>query len=170
MEERIVQYVSRILKGMEYVIRRAGVADAEVIAHHRAAMFEDMGLTPPEESALLRQASVPWMADMLTNAGYVGWLVENGASVVAGGGVLVREIGPIPGCYRVGRWGHIVNVYTDPRHRRRGLARRIMVQILAWCGEERFDHVTLSASDEGRPLYESLGFRATADMKLVRKL
>jgi hypothetical protein len=41
---------------------------------------------------------------------------------------------------------------------------------LAWCGEERFDHVTLSASDEGRPLYESLGFRATADMKLVRKL
>ena len=33
----------------------------------------------------------------------------------------------------------------------------------------KFDHVTLSASDEGRPLYESLGFTTTSEMSLSKR-
>src|SRR5438045_6699379 len=117
-------------------------------------MFRDMGSVSSEESALLRQASEPWLADHLGHGGYVGWLVEHGSAVVAGGGILVREIWPFPGCYRVGRWAHIVNVYTEPAHRRRGLARRLMNTMLDWCASHAIDHLNLAASSERRPLYE----------------
>src|SRR6476646_3196372 len=115
---------------MEYLIRRAGLSDAPIIASQRAAMFRDMGDVTAEESILLRQASEPWVTGLLSNGSYFGWFVEHGSAVIAGGGIIVRDSMPVPGCYRVGRWAHIVNVYTEPGHRRRGLARRLMNTML----------------------------------------
>lgn len=153
----------------ELTIRLAGPGDAATIAHHRAAMFQDMGrLASIAEYELLREASEQWLAGALENRQYTGWLIEDGTEIVAGGGILVRELIPIPGCYKTGRWAYIMNVYTRPAYRRRGLARRLLQTMLDWCAEQKMDQVTLIASDEGRPLYESLGFRQTAEMKLEK--
>jgi GNAT superfamily N-acetyltransferase len=151
-----------------YVIRKAGTGDAAIIARHRASMFRDMGSVSAQDSELLRKASEPWLSDLLANGQYLAWLVEHRGTVVAGGGVFVRETGPVPGCYRMGWLAHVANIYTEPTHRRRGLARRLMETILSWCASQGIDQVTLGASDEGRPLYESLGFQPTSEMKLSR--
>jgi len=45
----------------------------------------------------------------------------------------------------------ILNVYTDPAYRRRGIARALMETMIDWCRSEGFAHVTLHASDDGRP-------------------
>jgi GNAT superfamily N-acetyltransferase len=150
----------------EFVIRAADAGDAGIIARHRASMFQDMGAISAKEYELLLEASERWTADMLANHQYVGWLVEDGPAVIAGGGLLLRELFPVPGCYKVGQSAHIMNVYTEPAYRRRGLARKLMRIILDWCAAQRMDQVTLSASDEGRPLYESLGFKQTSEMRL----
>jgi len=142
------------------VIRRATVEDAVTIARHRAAMFRDMGELSPDDFDVLRKASEDWLAPRLANGEYVGWLVEQNGVVVAGGGLLLREMWPVPGCCRAGRWAHVGNVYTERNHRRRGLARAVMEAILQWCKSNAIDHVTLAASREGRPLYEFLGFEA----------
>ena len=63
----------------------------------------------------------------------------------------------------------IVNVYTEPAYRRRGLARRLMVAMLEWAHGEGYGTVSLHASDFGRSLYESLGFKATNEMRLQLK-
>ena len=39
---------------------------------------------------------------------------------------------------------------------------------LDWCASHEIDHVTLPASGEGGPLYESQGFRSTNEMKLSK--
>ena len=87
--------------------------------------------------------------------------------IVAGGGIHLRETAPVPGCCRKGRGGHIVNVYTVEAHRRRGLACFLMRTILERSMCNRLDQITLTASDSGRPLYESLGFVPTHDMRFV---
>jgi len=151
-----------------YSLRLALPQDAEVIARHRALMFLDMGSVTQEESDQLFAASLPWLQRILATGDYIAWLALQQDEVVAGGGIYLREIGPVPGCYRTGRWGHIMNVYTVETHRRRGLARLLMQTILEWSANNHLDHVTLAASEEGRPLYEALGFIPTADMKLPK--
>lgn len=151
-----------------YSLRLATPDDAEAIARHRAQMFRDMSAVTDEEAETLFAASVPWFRDLLSTELYVGWLVLCDEEIVAGGGIHLREMGPVPGCLRVGRWGHIANIYTAPAHRRRGVARLLMETMLAWSEAHQVDHVTLAASEDGRRLYESMGFIPTPDMKLRR--
>jgi GNAT superfamily N-acetyltransferase len=61
----------------------------------------------------------------------------------------------------------VLNVYTEPAYRRRGLAKVVLQTMIGWCREQGFRSVSLHASDAGRSLYESLGFRPTSEMQLV---
>jgi GNAT superfamily N-acetyltransferase len=150
----------------DYKIRLATSSDASIIARHRALMFFDMGVVSREDREEIFTATAPWTAHLLSRGEYVGWLAEEDGDVLAGGGIYLRELPPSPGCLKVGRWGHIANVYTVPAHRRRGIARYLMGEILQWCTDHSIDLVTLAASDDGRPLYESLGFVGTSEMRL----
>ncbi len=149
-----------------YTFRRATPADAPMIAQQRVYMFQEMDPLSPAEAQQLLQSSISWMERLLAQEDYVGWFAVWQDEIVAGGGMHIRDLGPLPGCPAGGRSGHIANLYTQPVHRRRGLARRLMELILAWARTEQLNRITLSASDQGRPLYQSLGFTGTADMQL----
>jgi GNAT superfamily N-acetyltransferase len=49
-------------------------------------------------------------------------------------------------------------VLTRPEHRRKGLARRLMEDAIAHAKRDGIRTLKLDATEEGRPLYESLGF------------
>lgn len=152
-----------------YRIRRATVDDAAVIARHRAAMFCEMKHVDEVESVSIISASIPQLSEMLAEDDYLGWLVELEEKVIAGGGVMMRRLLPRPGSLQGGLEAYVMNIYTEPEHRRRGLARRIMETILEWCCERGFARVTLHPSDEGEQLYLSLGFERTKEMIWVRE-
>ena len=59
-----------------------------------------------------------------------------------------------------------MTVVTVPRYRRRGIARRVMQVILEWLAEQGIQRVALHTSDDGRSLYESLGFQPSNEMRL----
>jgi len=155
----------------DYTIRRASVADAAIVAEHRLRMFSDMGLVPTQAlAAALQAASAPALAARLGDGSYVGWLaVDALGEVLAGAGadlmVLLPRVsedgtrvvrGPVP---------LVVNVYTAPEWRGRGVARSLMQALMAWAAASGCDRVVLHASDAGRHLYESLGFVATNEMR-----
>ena len=149
----------------EYCIRRATVEDAPVIARHRAAMFSDMGDLSGDDIARLQNASFVHTRQMMAERRYRGWLVERQGEVVAGCGLIISQLLPRPGAIDGGAQALIVNVYCEPEHRRRGLARALMTAMLDWCKRERIAKVVLHASRDGRPLYESLGFVQTNEMR-----
>ena len=51
---------------------------------------------------------------------------------------------------------------VDPRFQRRGIARRLMSEVLAWLDRRRSGVALLDATDFGAPLYEQLGFQDDA--------
>ncbi len=53
----------------------------------------------------------------------------------------------------------LAGIYTVPGHRRRGIARELTQRAIAWCKERECVRIRLQASEAGRPLYESFGFR-----------
>jgi GNAT superfamily N-acetyltransferase len=148
----------------EYRIRRATVEDAPVIARHRAAMFRDMGDVSGDDVARIENASVFLLRQMIAEQRFLGWLAERQGEVVAGGGLMISQLLPRPGAIDGGVQAIILNVYCEPGHRRRGLARALMAAMLEWCKRERIAKVVLHASQDGRPLYESLGFVQTNEM------
>lgn len=148
----------------EYQIRDATPDDAAIIAHHRGAMFHHIGSFDEAAATEVTEACLPRLSEMMTRGEYLGWLVLFDDRVVAGGGMILRNLLPRPHALQGGREALIVNVYTEPEHRQRGLARRLMQTMLDWCKQHQIANVVLHASDEGRPLYQSLGFVSTNEM------
>jgi len=148
-----------------YRIRYAMIEDAPIIARHRAAMFRDMGDVSEDDVARLESASFVYLRQIMAERRYLGWLVEHKDDVVAGGGLVISQLLPRPGALDGGAQALIVNVYCEPGHRRRGLANALMKAMLDWCKRERIANVVLHASQEGRQLYESLGFIQTNEMR-----
>ncbi|HEX8836494.1 MAG TPA: GNAT family N-acetyltransferase [Candidatus Acidoferrum sp.] len=154
---------------MEIKIRRACAEDLKHILHHRLAMFEEMGFW---EGAVLDQVeavSREYFTAALRAGTYLGWMAEDSeGKVVGGGGVVIAEWPGYPGEKQAKRaW--ILNMYTEPKARQRGVAKRLMETMVEWCRDERYRSVSLHASEAGRPLYESMGFQPTNEMSLKLK-
>jgi GNAT superfamily N-acetyltransferase len=140
----------------DYRVRTATLADADVLVRHRVGMFTDMGI--PMDAAALAIAFRAWLAEMMPAGTYRAWLVETAdGTVVGGGGIAILPWPPGPR-YPGDRLAFVYNVYTDPPHRRRGLARLVMDAIHTFCQDAGIASLALNASEDGRPLYTSLGY------------
>jgi len=154
-------------------IRLATAADANTIAWHRACMFQDMGDVSADAFETLRSKARACIEEWLERGGYVGWLVSTAdepETIVGGAGVQLQPILPrplSPSAIGEGRQGTIVNVFTEPEWRRRGIAGLLIKEIIAWSRREHLDRLLLHASAEGRSLYERLGFVANNEMRFV---
>lgn len=129
-------------------------------------MYESMGHTDEAMLDEVLRVSELYFRIALPNGRYRGYLAETEEGrVVGGGGIVIndwpahpRETMPL----RV--W--ILNMYVEPEFRRLGIAKRLMEAMVEWCRAEGFRNVSLHASTEGRPLYASMGFVPTNEMRL----
>lgn len=138
-------------------------------------MFQDMGQVSETAFEPLRAKAEEYLAGALDRGEYIGWLASPEGepdTIAAGAGVQLRRALPHPSDPSAGgvgvaegRHAIVLNVFTEPAWRRHGLAELLMRHILDWAREERLDRLVLHASDEGRPLYERLGFVATNEMR-----
>jgi GNAT superfamily N-acetyltransferase len=64
------------------------------------------------------------------------------------------------------KYGYVNGVFVYAEYRRRGVARKLMDMTIAWAREHGCSYVRLRASEQGRPLYASMGFTATSEMQL----
>jgi GNAT superfamily N-acetyltransferase len=140
----------------DYRVRLATLADADVLVRHRIGMFTDMGVAL--DARALDQAFRAWLAGVMPHGTYRAWLVDAADGTVAcGGGITIIPWPPGPR-YAGDRLAFVYNVYTEPPHRRRGLARLVMDTIHGWCRDEGIGSMALNASRDGKPLYESMGY------------
>jgi GNAT superfamily N-acetyltransferase len=147
-------------------IREAESSEAEIILHHRRSMFRDMGDGTADELDRMVEVTRPWMARALADGSYRHWLAQDAWGRVCGGGGVLLVPWPANPKDPCTERAVIQKVYTEPEFRKRGIARQIMLTILAWTSERGLHSVNLHASDEGRPLYQTLGFAATNEMRL----
>ena len=149
-----------------YALRPATVADAELIQAQRDEIFTEMG----REVGLVRSvsaASLSWLRSALGSGLYQGWLVEDTEGrALAGAGVTWQHLQPSPASGTQAR-AYLDNVYVAPQARRQGLARRLVQRLLAECEGRGVQLVTLHATAAGRPVYETLGFVPTDEMRLT---
>lgn len=156
----------------QFLIRTATLADAETVVSHRRAMFLDMGYPDDDAMRAMIERFRPWLLAKMQNGEYLAWFAvyaDKHQEVAAGLGIWLMDWPPT--LLGAGRWRpNILNVYTRPENRRQGLARKLMEHALAWCRANALSTVILHASDAGRPLYQSMGFQSTSEMRMLLKL
>jgi GNAT superfamily N-acetyltransferase len=150
----------------DFIIRQGTLDDLDVIVRHRIGMFRDMCIPAPQ-LAIVEPAARAYFERAIPAGYYRAFLAETReARVVAGGGIVILDW-PGSAIDTGATKAMILNMYTEAEFRRRGLARRLMQAMLDWCRNAGYKTVSLHASQYGRPLYESMGFKPTNEMRLT---
>ena len=144
------------------VVRRATLADLETMIRHRRAVFEENGKT--RDLDLVDRNFAEWVPPRLDRT-YFQWIAEQEGRAVGSAGVLLLDWPPSPRDPR-GGLGFVYSVWVDPTHRRRGVASAVMRAMDVWADEREVGALALHASDSGRPLYATLGYAPTNEMRL----
>ncbi|HWR14323.1 MAG TPA: GNAT family N-acetyltransferase [Terriglobales bacterium] len=149
-----------------FTIRTATPEDIPTLLRHRRLMWWDMGRRDEKALDLVMISGREYFNSAVADGSYRGFLAMNEAGEVIGGAGIV--ISPWPGQLHQPqpRRAMILNVYVEREYRRQGIARALMEEAIHWCRENGFASVSLHASDEGRILYEKLGFKPTNEMRL----
>jgi GNAT superfamily N-acetyltransferase len=142
------------------VIRPAVHSDLATLLDFRMAMLaelSDPGTQPSSGVERLRDANEAWLGEHF-GRGFSAWLAELDGVPVASAGLQWIEHPPRPK-NPAGTEAYVLNVYTKPDARRLGLARKLVQRIVDEARAAGVRRVWLRASQYGRPLYESMGFR-----------
>lgn len=146
-------------------IRYATVRDLDILVRQRRRMWEAIGDHTEVELDAADREYRAWARRRLQTGRLVGFLAETtDGAIVAGGCVWLRENQPRPG--RNDRViPYLLSMYTEPEHRGHGLATRIVREAIRWSRSRGYARLVLHASDEGRGVYEHLGFTRTWEMR-----
>jgi GNAT superfamily N-acetyltransferase len=128
-------------------------------------MWSDIGNRTEAEITEHDARYRPWAVQRLRSGELVGVVSEaRDDSAVGSGLVWFRPDQPRPKLPTLVS-PYILSMYTEPAWRGRGVATRIVRELLVICRERGFPNAELHASRFGRRIYRRLGFERTWEMR-----
>jgi len=127
-------------------------------------LTEDKGhaLTDSETSAIAAQLR-DYIPREMGNK-FVAYMAELDGAVVSTVYLAVAEKPANTSCI-TGKTGTVLNVFTCPAHRRKGIATRLLRMMIEDAKAMKISCLDLSASESGKPLYGKLGFACDGNPK-----
>jgi len=151
---------------MSLTLRPSSTADVEIHVAHRLALFRDMEAGSSEGLRRMAETFRIQLRNWLVSGQCRGFLMEDEGRPVAGVLMLMKESLPTPVTPLSVR-GYLFNIYTEPSHRRQGLAARLTDAALDLARDCGLEIMELHASLEAEGLYQRMGFVPTSEMRLV---
>jgi GNAT superfamily N-acetyltransferase len=149
-------------------IRPATSADLATILEFRLAMLADVfgaGTRPGAEPGALRASNERWLGERF-GRDFAAWIADLDGRPAASAGLMWFPHPPGT-ANPIGLEAYILNVYTRPEARRMGLARALMERAVEAARAAGVRRIWLRASDEGRPLYQDMGFVTSSYLELT---
>jgi ribosomal protein S18 acetylase RimI-like enzyme len=146
--------------------RPVRLSDLDLICRHREDMFRASN-APGRSDESLRAMTASfrvWIEPRLGDGSYFGYIVEEDGAAVAGIGLMIIDWPPHPLHPNEDRRGYVLNVFVEPSHRKRGLAKMLTGLGEAEIARRGVSFAILHATRMGRPLYEQAGWTQTAEM------
>jgi GNAT superfamily N-acetyltransferase len=152
-------------------IQPATIDNVDVLVKHRRWMAEDIAasrsqVTDPSRMCAMEKVYNEYPLTGLADGTIHSWVAFVDGKVAASVTVSPMSWPPI-GVLGRERNALLHSLYTLREHRRRGIARQLMAAAVDWRTREHTYSIFLGASEEGRPLYESMGFKALNQMRLI---
>lgn len=140
--------------------RAAGLADLDLLTETRIQVLRAAnGLGEEEDLTFVALMSREYYEKALADGSHRAYLVFDGSAFVGAGGISYYRV--MPTVHNPTGWkAYIMNMYTDPKYRRRGIATKTLDLLVGDAKSRGISHISLEATDEGRFLYERYGFTA----------
>lgn len=122
-------------------------------------LFAEKGVSSAEEMDDIKKKLDEYFTNHL-NKGFIAIIAEDENEVFATAFMSIVERPPLIAfsSYLVGT---VYNVFTYPQYRGKGIATKVMTELLSEAKLLGVAAVDLMATEKGKPLYENLGFGAS---------
>ncbi len=138
-------------------IRKATLEDIDLLIRLRFDyLLVDRGSLTTEEKEIIRSQLISYYTKHI-NTNFIAILAEMDHTVVSTAFLAISEK-PANPAFITGKTGTLLNVFTYPEYRRKGFSTQVISQIIEEAKLSGVSSIDLSASPEGKSLYEQLGF------------
>ena len=153
---------------MELIWRKATADDIDLLTETRIEVLRAAnGLPDDADMEEAEKQSRAYYTEALRDGTHTAYLVFTDGLFAGAGGISYYRVMPT---YHnpSGKKAYIMNMYTRPEYRRKGIASRTLDLLVEDAREKGIDVITLEATAAGRPLYERYGFTAMgSEMELL---
>ena len=141
---------------MDY--RRATIDDLNELVMTRIEVLRAANkLDESVDMSEVERQSRDYYTKALADGSHTAYLVYDGDKFVGAGGVSYFRV--MPTYHNLsGEKAYIMNMYTAPEYRRKGIAFKTLDLLVRAAKERNVKAISLEATDMGRPLYEKYGF------------
>lgn len=141
-----------------YFYKKAGLDDLDVLVETRIKVLRAANkLSEDVDLSAIEAASKKYYEAAFKNDLCAAYLVYEADNVIGAGGISFYQV--MPTCNNTsGKKAYIMNMYTDPAFRRRGIAYKMLDVLTQEATDRGIFEVTLEATDAGKPLYAKYGF------------
>lgn len=152
---------------MELIYKKATIDDLDLLTETRTEVLRAAnGLSPDTDMSEVKIQSRRYYESALRSGMHIAYLVFDSNTFIGAGGVSFFQVMPT---YHnpSGKKAYIMNMYTRPEYRRRGIAYKTLDMLVNDTKNRGITAISLEATRMGRPLYEKYGFvRMNDEMEL----
>ena len=155
---------------MNLTYKRATVEDINILVETRIEVLRAANrLSDTIDMSEVERESYNYYQKALCDGSHIAYLVFDGKRFVGAGGVSFFQV--MPSYHNPsGKKAYIMNMYTNPAYRRRGIAAKTLDMLVKDAKNKGIKFISLEATDMGKPLYEKYGFiKMNNEMELTRQ-
>lgn len=140
---------------MNLTYKKATLEDIDLLTKTRIKVLRAANrLSDDTDMSEVEKESYLYYQKALRDGSHIAYLVFDGERFVGAGGVSFFQVMPTyhnPG----GKKAYIMNIYTDPEYRRKGIAAKTLDMLIKDTKDKGITAISLEATEMGRPLYEN---------------
>ena len=153
---------------MKLEFRKASAEDIDLLVETRIEVLRAAnGLPDSADMSEVEMQTREYYGKALADETHTALLVFENDQFVGAGGISYYRV--MPTVHNpTGRKGYVMNMYTRPEYRRKGIAFHTLDLLIQDAREKGIAAVSLEATAAGRPLYEKYGFSGMKnEMELI---
>lgn len=138
--------------------KKASIEDIDELVRIRIIVLRAANkLSDDVDMSVVERESCVYYKRALETGEHIAYLVYDNNTLMGAGGISFYQVMPT---YHnpTGKKAYIMNMYTAPEYRRRGIALHTLDLLVKSAKEQGVLQIALEATDMGQPLYERYGF------------
>ena len=138
-------------------IRKADINDIDILVANRIEFLNDMTVNKVILTEEFIKSTHDYMLEHITDESMITWMAIESGVIISTVMVCYYQILPVLTNFS-GKTGYILNVFTHPDYRRKGIASQLINSMIQESRERKVGKLYLSASEMGMLVYKKLGF------------